>query len=76
MCRLEVAEMHLVAKTEYCCSARGGSGLVGDLLEEALPNLTIFLQEDSFLAPLAKRNSSHEIPDAVESFTLNPYLKA
>lgn len=68
---------HLVAKTEYpCCSACEGSGFVGGLLGEALPNHAIFSQEDSPLAPLAKRDSSREIPDALESFTLNPYLMA
>lgn len=67
---------HLVAETKYpcCCSACGGSELVGGLLEEALPDHTIFPQEESSLALLAKCSSSYGIPDAVEGFTLNPYL--
>lgn len=67
---------HLVAETKYpcCCSACGGSELIGGLLEEALPDHTIFPQEESSLALLAKCSSSYGIPDAVEGFTLNPYL--
>ena len=56
-----------------CCSARDGSELIGGLLEEALPDHTILPQESS-LTLLGKCSSSFGVPDALESFTLNPYL--
>lgn len=75
-CELEFAEVGILLPRPNilaCCSACRGSELVGGLLEEALPDHTIFLQESS-LALLAKCSSSYGIPDAVEGFTLNPYL--
>ena len=57
-----------------CCSARDGSELIGGLLEEALPDHSVLPQEESSLTLLGKCSSSCGIPDALESFTLNPYL--